>query len=130
MDLLTKAVLVLAGGPGPGLMANCGLCGMVGVPVSFAQFSWDTDAVTEVCVPGFNWKSHDHTFGGRKDVGLGRRMLPCSVLEARPELSPHGGLGAGGWAYWSQRRGAGSRRCPTAPPPHSGFFVVFREGEN
>ena len=38
VDLLTKAVLVLAGGPGPGLMANCGLCGMVGVPVSLLNF--------------------------------------------------------------------------------------------
>ena len=54
---------------------------------------------------GFNWESCDHTCGGRKAVGLGR-MLSCSVLEARPELSPQGGLGAGGWAQWSQRRGA------------------------
>ena len=68
-----------------------------------AQFSWDTDAVTEVCMTGFNWKSRDHTCGGRKAVGLGRRMLSCSVSEARPELSPQGGLGAGGWAQWSQR---------------------------
>ena len=34
VDLLTKGVPVLAGGPGRGLMANCGLRGMVGVPVS------------------------------------------------------------------------------------------------
>ena len=34
VDLLTKGVSVLAGGPGRGLMANCVLCGMVGVPVS------------------------------------------------------------------------------------------------
>ena len=83
-----------------------------------AQFSGDTDAVTEVCMTGFNWESRDHTCGGRKAVGLGRRMLSCSVLEARAELSPQGGLGAGGWGQWSQRRGAGSRRCLTAPPPH------------
>ena len=34
VDLLTKAVSGLAGGPGRGLMANCGLRGMGGVPVS------------------------------------------------------------------------------------------------
>ena len=34
VDLLTKGVSVLAGGPGRGLMANCVLCGMVGMPVS------------------------------------------------------------------------------------------------
>ena len=38
VDLLTKGVSVLAGGPGRGLMANCGLCGMVGVPVSWLSF--------------------------------------------------------------------------------------------
>ena len=27
-------------------------------------------------------------------------------------------------------KGAGSRMCPTASPPHSGFSGVFREGEN
>ena len=75
-----------------------------------SSVSLDTDAVTEVCVPGLIRKC-DHTCGGRKDMGLGR-MLSCSVLEARTELSPQGGLGAGGWAQWSQRRGAGSRRCP------------------
>ena len=99
MDLLTQPVSVLAGGPGRGLMANCGHASVL------AQFSWDTDAMTEVCMTGFNWESCDHTCGGRKAVGLGR-MLSCSVLEARPELSPQGGLGAGGWAQWSQRRGA------------------------
>ena len=48
-------------------------------------------------MPGLIGKC-DHTCGGRKDVGLGRRMLSCSVLEKRPELSPQGGLGAGGLA--------------------------------
>lgn len=38
MDLLTKVVSVLVGGPGRGLMANCGLRGMVGVPVSLLSF--------------------------------------------------------------------------------------------
>ena len=32
VDLLTKAVSALAGDPGRGLMANCGLRGMVGMP--------------------------------------------------------------------------------------------------
>ena len=81
-----------------------------------------------------DWEGHDHTCGGRKEVELGRGLLPgllpCSVLESRPELSPQGGLGAGGWAQWLQRRGLGSRRCHTAPLPHSGFCGVFREGEN
>ena len=36
-----------------------------------AQFSGDTDAVTEVCMIGFNWESCDHTCGGRKAVGVG-----------------------------------------------------------
>ena len=36
-----------------------------------AQFSWGTDAVTEVCMIGFNWESCDHTCGGRKAVGVG-----------------------------------------------------------
>ena len=36
-----------------------------------AQFSWDTDAVTEVCMTGFHWETHDHTCGGRKEVELG-----------------------------------------------------------
>ena len=34
MDLLTQPVSVLAGGPGRGLMANCGLRGMGGMPAS------------------------------------------------------------------------------------------------
>ena len=32
VELLTKVVSVLPGGPRCGLMANCGLRGMVGVP--------------------------------------------------------------------------------------------------
>ena len=32
VELLTKVVSVLPGGPGCGLMATCGLCGMVGMP--------------------------------------------------------------------------------------------------
>ena len=36
-----------------------------------AQFPWDTDAVTEVCMTGFHWETHDHTCGGRKEVELG-----------------------------------------------------------
>ena len=32
VELLTKMVSVLPGGPGCGLMANCGLHGMVGMP--------------------------------------------------------------------------------------------------
>ena len=36
-----------------------------------AQFPWDTDAVTEVCMTGFHWEMHDHTCGGRKEVELG-----------------------------------------------------------
>ena len=94
-----------------------------------AQFPWDTDTVTEVCMTGFCWETRVHTSEGRKEVELGRGLLPCSVLEARPELSPQGGLGAGGWAQWLQRRGAGSRSCLTASPPHSGFSGVFWEGE-
>ena len=63
---------------------------------------------------GFNWESRDHTCGGRKAVGLGR-MLSCSVLEARPELSPQGGVGAGGWGQWSQRRGLDPGGAPQHP---------------
>ena len=50
MDLLTKAVSALAGGPGRGLMANCGLPGRAARHSVLAQFPWDTDAMTEVCV--------------------------------------------------------------------------------
>ena len=32
VELLIKVVSVLPGGPGCGLMATCGLCGMVGMP--------------------------------------------------------------------------------------------------
>ena len=35
-----------------------------------AQFLWDTDAVTEVCMTGFRWETHDHTSEGRKEVEL------------------------------------------------------------
>ena len=34
------------------------------------QFPWDTDAVTEVCMTGFLWETHDHTSEGRKEVEL------------------------------------------------------------
>ena len=96
-----------------------------------AQFPWDTDAVTEVCMTEFLCETHDHTSEGRKEarkqgrkeVQLGRGLLPCSVLESRPKLSPQGGLGAGGWAQWSQRRGMGSRRCPQHPL-HTVDFLV------
>jgi len=64
-----------------------------------AQFPWDTDAVTEVCMTGFRWETNDHTSEGRKEgSGMGRGLLLCHVLESRPELSPQRGLGAGGWA--------------------------------
>ena len=32
VELLIKVVSILPGGPGCGLMASCGLCGMVGMP--------------------------------------------------------------------------------------------------
>ena len=32
-----------------------------------AQFPWDTDAVTEVCMTGFRWETNDHTSEGRKE---------------------------------------------------------------
>ena len=35
-----------------------------------AQFPWDTDAETEVCMAGFHWETHDHTSEGRKEVEL------------------------------------------------------------
>ena len=35
-----------------------------------AQFPWDPDAVTEVCMTGFHWNTHDYTCGGRKEVEL------------------------------------------------------------
>ena len=69
---------------------------------------------------GFNWESCDHTCGGRKAVGLGR-MLSCSVLEARPELSPQGGLGAGGWAQWSQKGGV-IQEVPHSTPSTQWIF--------
>ena len=70
-----------------------------------------------------DWKGHDHTCGGRKEVELGRGLLPCSVLESRPELSPQGGMGALVLAV-------GSRRFPTALTPWSGFCDVFWKSKN
>ena len=51
VELLTRVVSVLTGGPGCGLMANCGLPGGGAHHSVLAQFPWDTDAVIEaVCV--------------------------------------------------------------------------------
>ena len=50
VELLTRVISVLTGGPGCGLMANCGLPGSGAGHSVLAQFPWDTDAVTEVCV--------------------------------------------------------------------------------
>ena len=74
-----------------------------------------------------DWEGHDHTCGGRKEVELGRGLLPgllpCSVLESRPELSPQGGMGA-------LALKVESRRFPTALTPWSGFCDVFWKGKN
>ena len=48
--LLGWSQQVQTGGPGCGLMANCGLPGSGAGHSVLAQFPWDTDAVTEVCV--------------------------------------------------------------------------------
>ena len=73
-----------------------------------------------------DWEGHDHTCGGRKEVELGRGLLPgllpCSVLESRPELSPQEGMGA-------LVLEVGSRRFPTASTPWNGFCDVFWKGK-
>lgn len=68
-----------------------------------------------------DWEGHDHTCGGRKEVELGRGLLPCSVLESRPELSPEedGCINSGG----------GIQKVPTASTPWSGFCDVFGRGQ-
>ena len=55
VELLTRVISVLTGGPGCGLMANCGLPGSGAGHSVLAQFPWDTDVVTEVGVPGLIW---------------------------------------------------------------------------
>ena len=60
--------------------------------------------------------------GRRKNVELEKGLLPCSVLEPRPELSPQGGMGA-------LVLEVGSRRFPTASTPWSGFCDVFWKGK-
>ena len=62
---------VQIGGPGCGLMANCGCLEGWACHSVLAQFPWDTDAVTEVYMTGFHWETHDHTSEGRKEVELG-----------------------------------------------------------
>ena len=52
---------------------------------------------------------------------LGRGLLPCSVLESRPELSPQGGLGAGRWVHWSPIW----RWDPESSPQHQLHGVDF-----
>lgn len=47
-----------------------------------AQFPWDTDAVTEVCMTGFLLETHDHTCGGRKEVGWRTVTLQCVRIKA------------------------------------------------
>ena len=42
VELLTRVVSVLTGGPGCGLMANCGLPGGGSHHSVLAQFPWDT----------------------------------------------------------------------------------------
>ena len=54
---------------------------------------------------------------------LGRGLLPCGVLESRPELSPQGVMDA-------LALEVGSRRFPTALTPGSGFCDVFWKGKN
>ena len=54
---------------------------------------------------------------------FGRELLPCIVLESRPELSPQGGMGA---LVLVVR----SRRFPTASNPWSGFCDVFWKSKN
>ena len=61
--------------------------------------------------------------GRRKNVELEKGLLPCSVLERRPELNPQGGMGA-------LVLEVGSRRFPTASTPWSGFCDVFWKGKN
>ena len=49
-----------------------------------AQFPWDTDAVTEVCMTGFHWETHDHTCGGRKEgSGIGLRTLTLQCVRIK-----------------------------------------------
>ena len=50
VELLTRVVSVLIGGPGCGLMANCGCLEGWACHSVLAQFTWDTDTVTEVCL--------------------------------------------------------------------------------
>lgn len=56
-------------------------------------------------------------------------MLSCRVSEARPELSPQGGLVQED-GHSGPREGCVIQEVLPQHPPHSGFFVVFREGEN
>ena len=43
---------VQIGGPGCGLMANCGCLEGWACRSVLVQFPWDTDVATEVCLPG------------------------------------------------------------------------------
>ena len=53
--LLGWSQQVQTGGPGCGLMANCGCLEGWACHSVLAQFPWDTDVVTAVGVPGLIW---------------------------------------------------------------------------
>ena len=88
-----------------------------------AQFPWDTDAMTEVCVLRLIGKVMI-TFEkeGRK-WSWEEDYYPAVCLESRPKLSPQGGMGA-------LVLEVGSRRFPTALTPWSRFCDVFWKCKN
>ena len=53
-----------------------------------AQFPWDTDAVTEVCMIEFLCETHDHTSEGRKEArkegsAIGKRPLTLQCVRIK-----------------------------------------------